>query len=246
MAGALPVGWVRLSSKDPPLTITARLSDEQTKVEAGYGGWEEVARPRRPPITTFKSLPGLRMTLSILLDGWANDTSVERQISQLQLLGRAVASTGEPPQVRVTATGSAIPYQGRTWVVSDLVFGDALMNDAGDRVRQKMTISLLEYVEDAYLIEQSKANQQRAKAEQTATRRASAGGGSATGSSTSVGLRDVRSGVTYARATAFGGETLVRIAARQYGNCERWIDIATLNGLRDPRAIAKGQVIRLP
>jgi hypothetical protein len=163
MPGRANVGWVLLQTTDPPLRVNARLSDEQPKVESGYGGWEEVPRPRRPPITTFKGLPALRMTLPILLDEWVSGKSIEKQIGDLSLMGRAVGSDGEPPTVKVTATGGAIPYQGRKWVVSDLTFGDALMNDAGDRVRQQVTISLLEYVEDLYLTQKSVAAQQRTK-----------------------------------------------------------------------------------
>jgi nucleoid-associated protein YgaU len=39
---------------------------------------------------------------------------------------------------------------------------------------------------------------------------------------------------------------LLAIAARELGDADRWVELAELNGLRDPRAITPGQVIRLP
>src|SRR5215831_18181754 len=104
-----PVGWVRLSSTDPPLSLTCRLGQDRPDVSSGYGGWDEVVRPQRPPITTYKAPPGLHLTLSLMLDGFATDTSVERDIAQLDKLATATASDGATPRVQVWATGSAVP-----------------------------------------------------------------------------------------------------------------------------------------
>jgi hypothetical protein len=243
MPGRPQVGWVRISSTDPPLRVVARLSDEQPRIESGYGGWEEVARPRRPPITTFKSLPGIRLTLPILFDHWVSGVSIERQIADLSRMGRPTASDGEPPQVRVTATGGHIPYQARRWVITELAFGDALMNDKGNRVRQQVTVSLLEYVEDVYLTQTSASARQRLKAVEAKTKSGAAK------KRVSVSRRPARTAKPkyVVGGGEFGtGETLVRIAARELGDATRWIEIAQLNNLRDPRATTTGTVIRLP
>jgi hypothetical protein len=239
---AVQVGWVQISTVDPPMRVLARLSDERPNVEAGYGGWEDVARPRRPPLTTVTSLPGLRLTLPVLLDAWSTGASIEKAISDLELMGRPVASDGEPPQVKIAAAGGAVPYQGRTWVVDSLTFGDALMNERGDRVRQQVTLSLLEYVADVYLTEQSAAARQRLKAAQAKTasgapkKRVNA---KAKPSSGGAALRATT-------ATVIAGETLTRLAVRELGDCTRWVEIAELNGLRDPRYVPAGLVVRLP
>lgn len=244
MAQPPRVGFVRLTSADPPLRVVARLWEERPNVESGYGGWEEVERPRRKPLTTWKSQPALRLTLPLLLDRFRSGLSVEREISQLELMAQPSASDGEPPQVRIATTGAALPYQGRTWVVADLAMGDALMNASGNRVRQQVTLTLLEYVEDVYLAQRSAANRRRRKAQRGKRKR-----GAATKrlvakrSSKARRAGSLRSG----ESDDFGsGEDLLTIAARELGDAERWVEIAELNGLRDPRAISPGQVLRLP
>jgi hypothetical protein len=243
MPGRAQVGWVQISSSDPPLRVTARLSEEQPKVESGYGGWEEVARPRRPPITTFKSVPALRLTLPILFDQWATGRSVEKQISDLTMMARATGSDGEPPAVRISATGGSIPYQARRWVITDLTFGDALVNDHGNRVRQQVTVGLMEYVEELYVTQRSAANRQRAKAAQTKTK---AGAAAKRVTVANRPARAAKPKVVVGGGLLGTGETLVRIAAMELGDATRWVEIAELNGLRDPRAMTPGVVIRLP
>ncbi len=51
------------------------------------------------------------------------------------------------------------------------------------------------------------------------------------------------SGSTY---TVRAGDTLADIAARHLGNVALWQKIAALNGIRDPRALVEGQVLKLP
>ena len=41
------------------------------------------------------------------------------------------------------------------------------------------------------------------------------------------------------------GDSLTSIAARLYGDPTFWLDLANVNGLRDPRNVVAGQVIRL-
>jgi nucleoid-associated protein YgaU len=119
------------------------------------------------------------------------------------------------------------------------------MNEHGNRTRQQVTLTLYEYVEDVYLTEKSAAKRRRnrkkvpktksgAKAKRITVKHAphKAGATAHTLStvSTSIG----------------GGEDLLTIAARELGDADRWVEIAQLNGLRDPRAIEPGQAIRLP
>jgi hypothetical protein len=240
---APPAGWVRITSADPPVAITARLSDARPNVTAGYGGWQEIARPRRRPLSVWTGSPGLRMDLPILLDGFAAGASIERQITQIESLALPTAADGSPPRVRFVARGGAVPHQNRVWVVDTLAWGDALMNRAGDRTRQQVTLSMLEWIADVRVSEKATSTQirrQQARAKTkpgAASKRIVAGHGRPKAGGKGRTATD----------TTFGaGEDLLSIAARELGDADRWIEIAQLNGLRDPRAIAPGQVLRLP
>jgi hypothetical protein len=249
-AAKLPVGWVEISSEDPKRSVVARLGDERPDVASGFGGWEAVERPRRKPLTYFKSSPGLQLTLPILLDEWVSGASIERQIDHLQDMGSPTASDGDPPQLRVRAAGGAVPFQAKTWVLGDLSFGDALMNEDGNRCRQFVTLTLWEYVEDRYIVERSAANRRRRKHQQAKKKRGAAAK-RVVAKRSSKKKKAAGHAVAGARDSTLGedfgaGEDLVTIAGRELGDPDRWIEIAELNGLRDPRAVAPGQVLRLP
>lgn len=241
---APPVGYVLISSKDPPVSVRARLWEDRPNV-SGYGGWEEVERPRRKPITFWKTQPGLKLELSLLLDDWRRGRSVERQIALVEKLALPTATDGEPPQLKITAAGGMIPYQSVTWVVADLAWGDGLANEQGDRVRQQFTLALLQHVEDVYLADRSAANRRKKRKARAKTKRGAA-------KKRVVAKRSTRKRRTGALRTGsvtdeFGqGEDLLAIAARELGDASRWPEIAELNGIRDPRSITPGQVLRLP
>lgn len=242
MAAKPPLGWVQIRSTDPQVTLDARLSGDRPNVDAGYGGWAEVARPRRTPLSVWVGAPGLRMTLPILLDHFRTGRSIEKQIAQLERLATPSASDGSPPRVRFVARGGAVPHQRTVWVIDSLTWGDAEMNWKGNRTRQQVTLSLLEWIEDVRLRENSPAKRQRAK-----TKAAQTKAGAANKRVVATRKRAKATTLRVASADDFGaGDDLLSIAARELGDADRWLEIAQLNGIRDPRAISPGQVIRLP
>jgi hypothetical protein len=242
-----PLGWVRVYAIDPPLSITARMSDERPNVDTGYGGWDEIARPRRSPLTTFRGSPALHLTLPLLLDKFVSGDSIEREISAVTQMGLPTAADGEPPRLHVRARGGAVPYQGRTWVLNDIVWGDAEMNTAGDRTRQQFTLSLAEYIEDVHLREKSSAARRRAKVALVKTKRGASSKRVTAKKGRAVLKKPSARSLSTASTTTFGdGEDLLTIAARELGDADRWVEIAALNNLRDPRSISEGQVLRLP
>ena len=243
MAAPPHAGYVRITSKDPPLAVTARLGADRPSVDSGYGGWAEVERPRRSPLTTYKAPPGLHLTLPLLLDGWSSGRSVERDLARIERMAKPGSANADPPKVKIATTGSAVPYQGRTWVIASIDWGDALMNANGNRVRQAFTLYLFEYVEDVHLTEKSAARRRRASAAAKKTKSGAA-------AKRITAKRSSKAKPKRTRASDdddFGaGEDLLAIAARELGDADRWREIAELNGLRDPRAIAPGQTLRMP
>lgn len=241
-----PVGFVAISSDDPPATIVARLGPERPDVSAGYGGWNEVARPRRTTVTTWEGMPARRMSLGVILDNFTAGTSIEDDIRKLERMALPRAG-GEPPTVSVSAKGGHVPYGDLTWVIDALAWGDAIMNDYGNRVRQAATLTLLEYVSDD-LIEARKRTSPAQRRRSNNRRRSGRNRKKNARQKRKPASRNRRSRSTGLRSApvAYQGDDLMSIAARELGDARRWHEIADLNGIRDPRAIAIGQVLRLP
>jgi hypothetical protein len=241
------VGFVQLRTNDPPLLIVARLAQERPNVDSGYGGWTPVTRPRRSPLTVWTAAPVLHMTLPLMLGSYAAGASVERQVGQLERMAFPTAADGTPPRLRISTTGKAIPHQERTWVIDTLTWGDATMNKQGNRTQQQVTVALMEWIEDTQLAVQSAANQQRMKAAAAKTKQGAASKRVIAKHGTHAQAAGPATRTLAAAPSSFGqGEDLLTIAARELGDASRWPEIAQLNGLRDPRSISPGQIVRLP
>jgi hypothetical protein len=244
MTAAPATGFVRIKSSDPPVTLTARLADTRPNVDAGYGGWAEVARPRRRPLSVWTGSPGLRLTLPVLFDSFRSGLSVERQLSQLEKLSLPTAADGAPPRLRIQARGGHVPHTDRVWVVDSLTWGDATMNKSGNRTRQQVTLALLEYIADVRVNERSTTTQTR---RQAAAAKSKSGAARKRVVAAKGKAKTAHRARAVASSSSFGdGEDLLSIAARELGDADRWIEIAQLNGLRDPRAIVTGQTLRMP
>lgn len=240
-----PLGSCLVYSINPSLRLTALLGDTRPNIEQGYGGWEEVTRPRRAPLTTWRGQPSLHLSLPLLLDGFADNVSVEPQLGVVEKLASTrltKAGNADPPHVHIQARGNHVPYQELTWVVNDIQWGDALMDGRGNRTRQAFTLMLVQFIEDVQVQDLSAANRRRDKAAQKKPKP----GASTHRVVAKQGTKRVAAAPHSTGTTVYDGEDLVRIAARELGDASRWVEIAKLNGLRDPRAITRGQVIRLP
>jgi hypothetical protein len=250
----LPVNWIRFTCTDPPTTVLVRLSDERPNIDSGYGGWNPVVRPRRRPYTTWAGMPVFHMTIPVLFDGFIAGRSVERDIARLENLAFPVGSNTMPPTVRIAATGGAIPHQEKTYVIDALTWGDAIMDTHGNRTRQQVTVGLMEYIHETLLQELSAAARERVKASAYKPKAGAANKRiiaalveQAATSTPPAAVVEAAAASTSSASTSFGqGEDLLTIAARELGDASRWTEIAELNGIRDPRSIAPGQVLRLP
>lgn len=139
--------WVSLLAEDGSLAVVALLGDGMPEVTGG-GGWIAVDRPKRRPVTVWEAPEAVGMTLPLLLDGHASDTSVEGEVRVIErMAGALVAGDVQPPALIVT--GKAVPHsyedaaQNR-WVIAEPPeWGDAIRNQDGDRTRQPVTLSLL-------------------------------------------------------------------------------------------------------
>lgn len=132
-----------MSCEDPRLEVTVLLGEEPPKITDGYGGWSEVDRPRRSPLTDFLTVPLYRLSISAVLDGYAAGQSVQSQQHTIEKMARPVG-TEKPPIVNVAGS---VPRTDIDWVVEGLEWDEVTRDDGGTLIRWGVTITLLQYVD---------------------------------------------------------------------------------------------------
>lgn len=203
--------------------VTALLGDGYP-TESAPSGWGIVARPKRKGLTTWAGQDPATLTVPILLDGYADNRSVERDINTLRSMMRFRTKRGETPLVKIAGP---VPRTRNEWVLADIQYGEEIRRQKdGRRVRAFMQLTFLEYVPGDVMVKDkspAKAAQDRQK--------------------TKKGEPSKASGKTYRIKS---GDTLSRIAVRFLGDAGRWREIARLNNIRDPRRLKVGAKIRIP
>lgn len=236
---APPMGYIRfVSNGDESNAFSCRLGNDVPRVTDGYAGWAITQRPRQRGLTEWKGNNPLTMTIPVLFDALLDDArgiansayNLEQDIRKLEKMAGLDADTNEPPQVKFHANG-AVPNDEHdasqlTWVIYGIDWGDAVRNAYGNRVRAEATITVCQFVTDNQL-SQSLAQKMKKPS----------------GSGTTKPKHKVH------RVTK--GETLSSIAAVEYGNGDKWRDIASANPIngrarRDPKSVKVGELLKLP
>ena len=154
-------GAVRIKPTKPAKPgIFFDLDDNET-ISGGAGGWESLERPRTSPATAWVATPARQLEVPLSLDGRdvlgpGLDQVVEgmcRRLEPFDLIwieeplerwGLPLNKTGEPAILRVD--GLPRVDGAKRWVIQDITWGAYLVDDAGQRVYQQLTLVLLEYV----------------------------------------------------------------------------------------------------
>ena len=133
--------FLHLVSVDGDLDLKVAMGDGPATPTAGIAGYETVARRRRKAMTAFAGLEPFQQDVPVLLDGYADNESVERQLERLEEFGGATRFKAEGP----------IHRSGEVYVMGDEPdFGEAIRNPRGVLVRQRLTLKLMEYVPATY------------------------------------------------------------------------------------------------
>jgi LysM repeat protein len=202
------------------LTVRGIRSPDPPQQQGGYGTWEVVARPKQIGLTRWAGREPLRMKLPLMFDGWRERISIEQQITNLTKMALPAAG-GEPPTLDVVG---AHPARHITkWVIESLDWGTNVIwvmasNGSPVRVRQDVTVNLLQMVEEDRAFIQKKPT--------TGT------GG--------------RPRPKHAFHIVRRGETLSEISVQEYKKAKYWRDIAKANNIRDPKKLKVGQRLRMP
>lgn len=217
------------------LEFTALLGDGSPTPKGGYAGWETIDRSRRVGLTEWKGVDPLSLEIPLLFDNFADGSSIELAIRQLEKMAGLSSDINEPPLV-IFDSGGVIPHDSSNashldWIVSDIQWGDADRNRYGNRIRQAVTLTVMEYIDDDHLSRTSAARRRRHR------RRRNQHHNQARGRAHKK--RYVVKGAN---------ETLETIAAHILHSAHRWREIRKLNPkFRDPKKkIPIGTILRIP
>lgn len=217
-AGLSP--WhVTVRSEDARHALTGLSGPDPAEITDGRGGWEEVTRNRRTPVTQWVGSGLAKTTVTVWLSGWSDQSSIEPALQVLDVLA-PLAPTGETPRVLVVGA-PGVPATMR-WVIQSVQVTERLRLPTGETARAQVILELLEYRAGDVVV-----------ARQSATKRSVVRNG--TPAATKPKTYTVRK-----------GDTLAGIAARLLGKSARWTEIAKLNSLRNPNSLKVGQKLKLP
>lgn len=206
--------------------IRVGLAGVPATPDLGNGGWSIAQRPKRVAATEWIGLDPIVMQVPSLLDGFAKNRSVERDLYRLETVLRSPTKATKQPAV-LTIKGP-IPFASPNvrWVLAGMDYGDQERRSSdGARIRAFFTLTFMQYIPADVLVK-VKASPAKEAQERNATN------GNATPSSKSYTIK--------------AGETLWGVAQWHLGNGSRWTEIAELNGIRDPKRVRAGTVLRLP
>jgi LysM domain len=198
------------------LKVRALMGEDPATVTAGYGGWVVASRPRRVGLSVWEGRTPYSMTLPLRFDGWKLDDAVDTELAYLERMALPLEEYKTPPPVTVSPPA---PHFGLPWVINGLTWGANIIRADGKRLRQDVTIDLMEYVIDDVLQFAGAAAAARENAKQQSESK------------------------LYVVKT---GDTLISIAVKMLGNGSRWTEIADLNNIRDGQRLTQGDEIRLP
>jgi len=203
---------LRLICPSPEVDISVEMGDGPSVPTAGFAGWEVTDRENGKGITERVGLQPFQQDVPIFLNGYGQDHSIERQLAEILSLGDEGA---EPFKAFGPIDRSGIKYV----FGGEPDFGEVIRDDDGDRLRQRVTLKLMEYVHPDIVKEHRKKKHRQ------------------------------RIGVGQAEALSYTcqkGDTLARVARKLLGNWERWKEIGSKNGIKDPFKVLKaGRVLKL-
>lgn len=144
--------YVMVQSWNEPLSVTALLDDEGGKEEVTGSEWQTIERPGNIGLTERSHRRNKELALNIIVEGW-----VTRPGGGLHIEGMLATLEGFADAGTTVRVIGAVPYWGRRWAITDISYAETIRDRVtGKRMRQHMTLNLLEYVEAAGLLGLSK------------------------------------------------------------------------------------------
>lgn len=229
----MAVGQVALAEASGSRVVIGELGQALPQITDGFGGFATVDRTGRIQSTWWQGRNTIAVTFGIRFDERPTVASVEGQIRILEALAGVGLDDDEPPPGVVFDAAALVPLDQRDarangwkWAINAPpdVQEYERADGSGLRFVYEANLTLIRQVTDATLKQRSQAAAHRAKKKTKS-----------------------KTGPKHRTYTVHTGDTLVKIAVKEYGDVDRWPDIAKRNNIRDPRAALKvGRVLHLP
>jgi len=218
------VATVTVTPVDPPGPAISFPYAGPAQPSGGVGGWDDVARSRRTTAVEWVGTPGRELRVAGLVTGIDvnNDAQGDARDASREPKLQAIEALGLPTEKTgeppvVKLTGPVL-HRGRRWVLDEIEWGTYELNAAGERVKAEFVLVLKQHIAADVILSPAKRSSKGSKGK----------------ARTTVVLKsDLRQG-------------LAAVSVRVYGTTKRTAEIAKLNGIRDPKNIRVGQVLRLP
>ncbi len=215
---SLPMAVGALRQFRPPgATLRFEADPEQLARATGVGGWSRVPHPKRTETIEWEGTPLASFPLELRFDGWP-DRLVEEPCRVLEAWSKRQPGWHQPAALQLLYGANS----DRLYVIDGLEWGAELRREDGLRVRQDVTVTLLEYAEAEVVVTPVQQVVNRPKP---------------------PGAPPKPSGRVY---TVRAGDSFSKIALQQLGRVDRWPEIPRLNGLSLSAVIRPGQRLRLP
>lgn len=129
------------------VSVLCRRGMGDPKIMSGGARYTVIERPRRKSTVQWAGDDPYRMDVPIMLDGWADEISVEADCAKITQMRQSKGDLVPPVEIYVDG---ALPVKGAKWVVEDYTWGDNVIwqvrKGIGFRLRQDITLHLLQSV----------------------------------------------------------------------------------------------------
>lgn len=207
-------------------TFRAFFGDGAPLITDGYAGWQITARPKEIGITEWIGRNPMQIEIPFLIDHYTDTAIDDPGIATEEMVGKLEKLCGiggheQPPICKVDG-GGVIPH-----------------DDTIARGRHKWVIESVSW--DREMEIRSGFSQRRTKCGGTVTIRQFI---------TAANILRRLGPNTRPKPPKIhivkSGETISKIAAKEYGDANKWKRIADANNLRDPRSLTVGKHLRIP
>lgn len=150
-----PLHIVILKVSNPPDELWSIMGPTNPVLSDGYGGWQEIARPKRPARITWQGRSVFKLKLEIVFTAFKANGNVEPQVDKLHRWARSPSPNTPPRAIRLS--GSGIPNEHIvSWAIASLEWGRTERDPREHhRTMQFVTLNLIEITPDEVLNENS-------------------------------------------------------------------------------------------